>query len=214
MVKDDPKQRILEAATRVFARKGYSGSGVREIATEAEVNLAMVSYYFGGKAGLFEAILTNFFDTVSKSGKEALTQPAASPEERLGNLVRTLLGKLRGNPEVFRVALTELPLELPHIAGFKAGMLRTLIVPVMQGILGSLSGKMRRTYRIEMVGPALGAILMFHFLLRPVIRQVFEVKFDDRFYEDFGTEVTELLLYGLIGRPPESSEVTLPKESK
>jgi TetR/AcrR family transcriptional regulator len=214
MAKGDPRQRILDAATRVFARKGYSASGVREIAAEAKVNLAMVSYYFGGKAGLFEAILTHFFDTVGKTAQEVLAVPATHPEERLATLVRVLLARLRQDPEVIRIALTELPLELPHIASFKASMLRTLVVPVMQEVISAFSGKRRRAYRMEMIGPALGSLLMFHFLMRPVIRQVFQVQFDDRFYEDFGNEITEFLLYGFIGLPPAAPSVTPHEERR
>jgi AcrR family transcriptional regulator len=211
-MKDDPKQRILDAGTRVFARKGYSGTGVREIAAEAGVNLAMVSYYFGGKSGLLEAILSGFFEKVGVTVK-AVTNETGPPEELLRKLIHTMLRMVRGNTETFRVVLTEFPLELPHIVSHKADHLRTLILPMMKQILDSLGKRMRKPPRIEMFGPLVGSVIMFHFLLRPVLQQVFPVKFDDKFYQEFGDDFTDLLLYGLIGQRPEPNSAEEQKES-
>jgi AcrR family transcriptional regulator len=47
---------IMESAEKLFAEKGFAGTSVRDIADEAEVNLAMISYYFGSKEKLLEAI--------------------------------------------------------------------------------------------------------------------------------------------------------------
>jgi TetR/AcrR family transcriptional regulator len=57
--KRDPertKQRILDAAIDEFARKGYAGARVADIAAAAGVNQQLISYYFGGKEGLAQAI--------------------------------------------------------------------------------------------------------------------------------------------------------------
>lgn len=50
-------QTILAAATELFARDGYSATSVRAIAVAANANLALVSYYFGSKEGLYLAVL-------------------------------------------------------------------------------------------------------------------------------------------------------------
>jgi AcrR family transcriptional regulator len=47
---------ILEEAERLFSEKGFNGTSIREIAQAADINLAMVSYYFGSKNKLLEAI--------------------------------------------------------------------------------------------------------------------------------------------------------------
>ena len=46
---------ILAAAREVFTHKGYDGAGTREIAERAQVNVALISRYFGSKEGLFAA---------------------------------------------------------------------------------------------------------------------------------------------------------------
>jgi AcrR family transcriptional regulator len=51
------KQRIVEAAADEFARVGYEGARIERIAAAAGCNRSLVYFYFGGKAGLFEAAL-------------------------------------------------------------------------------------------------------------------------------------------------------------
>jgi AcrR family transcriptional regulator len=47
---------IMEAAEELFAERGFAGTSVRDIAEAAHINLAMVSYYFGSKEKLMEAM--------------------------------------------------------------------------------------------------------------------------------------------------------------
>lgn len=56
------KEKILATATELFLKKGVDRVGVREIATEAGINLSLMNYYFQSKEKLFETI----FDTLVK----------------------------------------------------------------------------------------------------------------------------------------------------
>ncbi|MEK5520562.1 TetR family transcriptional regulator [Heyndrickxia sporothermodurans] len=47
------RDQILQAAKKLFAKKGYEGTTVRQICNEANVSLALVSYHFGGKENVF-----------------------------------------------------------------------------------------------------------------------------------------------------------------
>lgn len=54
--KQTTKDRILDAAERLFADKGLDGSSLRDITTAASANLAAVNYHFGSKNGLIDAV--------------------------------------------------------------------------------------------------------------------------------------------------------------
>jgi len=58
----DSKVKILKVAEDLFSQKGYKAVSIREIASLAEVNVSMVSYYFGGKEGLYRAIIETHYD--------------------------------------------------------------------------------------------------------------------------------------------------------
>lgn len=51
------KEVILESAIKLFSENGYDGTSVRDIASAAGVNVAMISYYFGSKEKLFESMV-------------------------------------------------------------------------------------------------------------------------------------------------------------
>ena len=57
--KEIAKQRILKVATKLFGQKSFDGVSIREICKEADVNVSMISYYFGGKQELYNAILSD-----------------------------------------------------------------------------------------------------------------------------------------------------------
>jgi AcrR family transcriptional regulator len=56
--------RLLDTAEADFAEKGFHGTTLRQIAKRAKCNVALISYHFGGKAGLYDAILVRHFQRV------------------------------------------------------------------------------------------------------------------------------------------------------
>ena len=57
MVADTTRERILNAAERLFADRGFDGTSIRDVTTDAGVNLAAVHYHFGSKEDLLRAVL-------------------------------------------------------------------------------------------------------------------------------------------------------------
>ncbi len=57
----DCRAQLIAAATPLFARKGLHGVSIRELAGAAGVNCSMIAYHFGGKAGLYEAVVREVF---------------------------------------------------------------------------------------------------------------------------------------------------------
>ena len=61
MLEDDRKKTnkelILDAAEKLFAIKGFYGVSMRQIATQASVDVALISYHFGNKRQLFDSVL-------------------------------------------------------------------------------------------------------------------------------------------------------------
>jgi AcrR family transcriptional regulator len=55
----EARTRLLDAALVLFADKGFAKTSIRDIAQAAQVNVASISYYFGDKAGLYQAVFTD-----------------------------------------------------------------------------------------------------------------------------------------------------------
>lgn len=56
----DTKEQIISVAERLFAERGFAGTTLRNVISEADVNLAAVHYHFGSKEELFRAVVERF----------------------------------------------------------------------------------------------------------------------------------------------------------
>lgn len=74
------RERILAAAGPLFAKKGFEATGVRAIASAAEVNLAAVNYHFGSKDALIEAVSARHVNAVNDRRLAALASVLDSPD--------------------------------------------------------------------------------------------------------------------------------------
>lgn len=62
----EPKARLLKYGAAEFAVKGFDGASTRNIVGKAKMNISAISYHFGGKKGLYEAILTEIVNNVDE----------------------------------------------------------------------------------------------------------------------------------------------------
>ncbi len=89
--------RILEAAVRLFALKGYAATSVREIVQEADVTNPMLYYYFDSKEGLFRALTSMMHGAYARDMQAALEREAPF-SETLVDVVDIHLRGLREAP--------------------------------------------------------------------------------------------------------------------
>ncbi|WP_019029911.1 TetR/AcrR family transcriptional regulator [Colwellia piezophila] len=66
------KNKILDAADVLFADKGFNGTSLREITSQANVNLAAVNYHFGSKKELIKSVMSRYMDELSPQLESAL----------------------------------------------------------------------------------------------------------------------------------------------
>ena len=68
------KERLLEAAIDVFGRHGFDSASTRMIAKAGNVNIAAIPYYFGGKGGLYRAVIHHIVDHIKNQAGDLLEQ--------------------------------------------------------------------------------------------------------------------------------------------
>ncbi len=69
---DEARERLLAAALEIFGNKNLEGATTREIADAAGQNIASISYHFGGKEGLYHAVLKKSFERMQDRIRDAL----------------------------------------------------------------------------------------------------------------------------------------------
>lgn len=72
---EDTREKLIAAAKKVFAEKGYAGATVKEIADQAGVNISLISYHFNGKEGLLRACVEQFGRERLKDAQNIFTPP-------------------------------------------------------------------------------------------------------------------------------------------
>ena len=102
-----PRERILDAASAAFARHGFAGARVDEIAIHAGVNKAMLYYHVGDKRALYTAVLMRNFDRVQAAIGRALTT-TGSARGRLEAVIAALSGMVQQYPDHPRIVLREI----------------------------------------------------------------------------------------------------------
>lgn len=83
----DKQLQIITAAEELFASKGFDGTSVRDIAQTANVNLAMISYYFGSKEKLLEAIFQYRIQSTFLQLESLVNDSKKDPFQKIDTLV-------------------------------------------------------------------------------------------------------------------------------
>jgi len=100
---DITRERILKAAERLFAERGYDATSIRAIVAKARVNQAAINYHFDGKDGLYREVLRTAFRALTEQQLEhADEMKAMSREAALVEFIRRQLRPLLGRDEYSR----------------------------------------------------------------------------------------------------------------
>ncbi len=84
---NDKQIQIIETAETLFAERGFDGTSVRDIADVAGVNVAMISYYFGSKEKLMEALFDLRVGSVKSRVETLIKDDSLSPLEKVNMLI-------------------------------------------------------------------------------------------------------------------------------
>ncbi|ASK68677.1 MULTISPECIES: TetR/AcrR family transcriptional regulator [Shewanella] len=96
----DARQRLITAAVSLFSERSYPTVSTREIARVAEVDAALIRYYFGSKAGLFELMVRETLEPVITRLREVSTAQAPN---NVGDLMQTYYRVMAPNPGLPRL---------------------------------------------------------------------------------------------------------------
>jgi AcrR family transcriptional regulator len=110
----DTKTRLLDAAEKLFGQNGFDATSLRDITTEAQVNLAAVNYHFQSKDSLIDAVIGRRLEPVNRKRIQMLD--AGGPSPTLEQILQAflapileqevwpavpLIGRVLSNPDQF-----------------------------------------------------------------------------------------------------------------
>jgi len=184
MVKaQDTEKQILDAARRVFIRKGLSGARMQEIADEAGINKALLHYYFRSKEKLFDVILKETFAKIFPSLPDLMINPQLTFRESLTKFVDGYITAIQQNPFLPAFVINEINQNPDKIAqvfetiGFDGAKIKQ-VQEVLPQRLGLSKDKTR-----EVIVTVI-SLCVFPFVGKPVLKTLLFDN-DDKAFEAF-----------------------------
>jgi TetR/AcrR family transcriptional regulator len=193
------KDSLIQAANQALKNKLYTEISIREIAAMADVNSAMISYHFGGKEGLFFALIQKGVGEENLNELGALTTDnSLSPKEKLRILMTVFISTHQNYPWLSRLIVDQII--------FKKGKLRDLFIEhiisqnerVIEQLIKQFiaEGYFRADLNSEFTRTSLMSLLAFPFIVAPMIEQAFGL---DYYTQDIDTWVDHTLNLFLNG---------------
>ncbi len=106
----DKREIILSVAMKLFGQKGFEGTSVRDIASGAGVNIAMISYYFGSKEKLFESVV-EYKSSGMKMIVAELENSSVSSIEKIDRIIDSYIERMFSTPQFHHLLHRELSLD-------------------------------------------------------------------------------------------------------
>ncbi|MCW3081527.1 TetR/AcrR family transcriptional regulator [Segetibacter sp.] len=103
----EKQTQILTTAELLFSLNGFDGTSVRDIADEAGVNVAMISYYFGSKEKLMEALFSRRSDDINMQIESLLQNEEIGPMQKMEDLVDSYIERVMQKQQFFKIMMCE-----------------------------------------------------------------------------------------------------------
>ena len=164
------RDRILDVAESLFARKGYDGTTIKQIGGGSGLNPALIYYYFDGKEGLYKAVLQRFFDTVLAQGV-AVLDGTAPPAEAIRRLLALQAEWLLARPNLYRLLVREM---VDHDARHAQEIMLQMAAGPFQRLCrvieqGQRSGAFRTDLEPRFAAVSTIAQVVYFFVFRPAV---------------------------------------------
>jgi AcrR family transcriptional regulator len=183
---------ILHVAEALFAEKGFDGTSIRDIAKEAKINIAMVSYYFGSKEQLLESIIISRASDI-KLQLDNLIQEEVSPIDKIDKLIELYINRINSNRCIYKILHFEFgskkrQLNFQAFTEIKKGNLKSLESIIQDG---QEKGIFRKDVVIELLTPTiLGTYFHFH-LNRPFYENLLNLNTEEQYNTYINTILTK-----------------------
>jgi AcrR family transcriptional regulator len=170
--RDETRERLLDAAEKLFCQNGFEATSIRELTTLAGCNVAAVNYYFGDKKRLYAEMFRRQVQSLVAEDFRALEEVMARPSPCLEDLLRTVIAPplqaaFRGEAPAATVQLMVREVLNRHVdAGAMTRDLRDLYLPRMSEALRRLVPGLDQVHS-ELAVFSLDAMTMHPLLFMP-----------------------------------------------
>lgn len=190
------ESRVLDIAESLFAEQGFAATSIRQIADQAEVNPALIHYYFKSKKGLLIAVMDRSMLPMAEAIKEMKSGHSAGVED----FAALFFNMASQHPSMPKLVVREVMMS----AGETREVFRKNYAPHLGGALpGLLAAEQARGMIRKDVDPAAGALMIlslcaFPFVARSVAENALGVDYSNEGLQNYLSQIKLLLSNGLM----------------
>jgi TetR/AcrR family transcriptional regulator len=198
-VEKDTQTKLLEAATLLFAQKGFSAVSTRELAEAAGVNIAAISYHFRGKEGLYQATLEEQFAPISQALQTVESLADIPAAERLAVYARHIAIIHQRRPHFIRIMHGEITNPTPCfetvVKKYISRVYRFIYTALADGIA---AGQFKADLDLGFAAISLAGIMNFYFFAKPIFKDFMPLSADSD--QEYATQAFRIYLEGIRRR--------------
>jgi len=184
----ETRQRLLKAAAKLFAERGFKNTSVRDICAEAHANVAAVNYHFRDKLGLYREVVGMVADAMDQGKREAMAvAEGSSAEDQLRSYILHFLRQCFGEEKSWIDDLIGRELAEPTPA-FDLIVQRGIAPSALRlgTLIGELAGLPAEDNRVQICGASIQAQCVFYRSGKAVMKHM-----------NPGLEITPKLIEGI-----------------
>lgn len=195
-MKNTTKNQVIQSAIKLFAKKGFDGTSMREIAERAGVTKPMIYYHYKDKEALYFSLLDDYMSKFIKKVMDTLSL-ALSPQEKIQSFVKLYVKHLKKNRNIFKIINREITgsrknvdkLTDNYFSKIHSGLAKVIDDGIKEGSFKAVNP---HATAISLIG-----IIIFYFAERKVIERLTDGEIQtEKLIGTLHTHILDLLLSG------------------
>ncbi|MGF1682018.1 TetR/AcrR family transcriptional regulator [Photobacterium minamisatsumaniensis] len=201
----DARERLIDEARKLFVVLPYSKVSTRMIAARAEVNVALIRYYFANKAGLYETMLR---ETIAPIRAQLEVVQNKGDFDSLGDLMRTYYRIMAPNPDMPKLIARSMMMEPTDLQRqTMEKIFKDVARPAADLMFRQLQeqGRLHPDVCPEKARMSFISLMIFPFLSPPSMLELQGVDMNETYLSELAEHNVNLLIHGLL-MPKEKEE--------
>ncbi|MGC4039914.1 MAG: TetR family transcriptional regulator [Flavobacterium sp.] len=183
---------ILQVAEQLFGEDGFDGTSVRDIAKKANVNIAMISYYFGSKEKLLEALIVTRISDM-RMQLESLYNENITPSAKIDKLIELYISRINKNRCMYQIIHFEFSTKKRELNFEKFTEMKKDNLKALENIIqeGQRTGEFQKDINVPLLTPVImGTYFHFH-MNKPLYENLFNLKTEEEYDNYIKTTLTK-----------------------
>lgn len=183
---------ILQVAEQLFAEDGFDGTSVRDIAKKANINVAMISYYFGSKEKMLESLIIHRISDM-RLQLESLFNENISPSAKIDKMIELYIRRINKNRCIYQILHSEFSTKKRDLNFAAFTEVKKHNLKALQNIIeeGQRTGEFQKDINVPLITPIIMGTYLHFNMNKPMYVDIFNLKTEEEYDNYIATTLTQ-----------------------